>query len=372
MKINKSQQNIQNILDLADIKINGKQPSDIQVNNEQFYSRVLGGGSLALGESYMDGWWDSEQLDEFFAKALTMELDKKIISADLVLHIAKSKIINAQNKARSKKVAEQHYDLGNSFYAAMLDKRMQYTCAYWKDTDDLDIAQEQKLDLICRKINLTATDKVLELGCGWGGFAKYAAEKYGCSVTGYNISEEQVNYANDYCKGLPVSIIKADYREAQGEYDKVVSIGLCEHVGYKNYAQIMTVASNCLKDQGLFLLHTIGGLNSVTITDPWIEKYIFPNSMLPSIQQLARAAEGLFVIEDLHNFGADYDKTLMAWFENFEQNWPQYQEQYGDRFYRMWKYYLLACAGSFRARKNQLWQIVLSKNGVPGGYNSVR
>lgn len=344
----------------------------MQVYNEKLYSRVLAGGSLALGEAYMDGWWDSEQLDEFFSKALAAKLEKKIVSVGLVMHVAKSRIINTQNKIRSKKVAEQHYDLGNKFYTAMLDKRMQYTCGYWPEANNLEEAQEHKLDLVCKKIGLTAKDKVLELGCGWGGFAKFAAENYGCSVVGYNISSEQVKYAQEKCKDLPVKIIKADYREARGEFDKVVSIGLCEHVGYKNYNEIMNVANRCLKNKGLFLLHTIGSLKSVTSLDPWIEKYIFPNGMLPSIKQLAEATEGLFVTEDLHSFGADYDKTLMAWNENFEEHWPEFKEQYGERFYRMWKYYLLACAGAFRARRNQLWQLVLCKGGVVGGYKSIR
>ena len=357
---------------MADIQINGSRHWDMIVKEEKLYERILAGGSLALGEAYMDGWWEVKQLDEFFSKGLMAELDKKIVSPSLLLHIAKSKIINAQNKKRSKKVAQQHYDLGNAFYAAMLDKRMQYTCGYWKDTDNLEQAQEQKLDLVCKKIGLTSKDSVLELGCGWGGFAKYAAEKYGCHVTGYNISQEQVKYAKENCQGLPVEFIKADYREATGKFDKIVSIGLCEHIGYKNFDNFMQLTHKCLKDQGLFLLHTIGGLKSVTTTDPWIEKYIFPNSMLPSVKQLAGAAEGFFVIEDFHNFGTDYDKTLMAWDENFEANWSKYKEQYGERFYKMWKYYLLSCAGSFRARKNQLWQFVLCKGGVPGGYKSLR
>jgi len=215
-------------------------------------------------------------------------------------------------------------------------------------------------------------DRVLELGCGWGGFAKYAAEKYGCSVTAYNISKEQVKYGQEKCKGLPVKIIRGDYRTAKGTFDKVVAIGLAEHIGFKNYKAFMKVAHRCLKKDGLFLIHTIGRNSSKNRTDPWIEKYIFPNGMLPSLNQLSQAADGLFVIEDWHIFGGDYAETLMAWFKNFDKNWPKYRQQYGDRFYRMWKYYLLACAGTFRTRKNQLWQIVLSKDGITSGYESVR
>jgi cyclopropane-fatty-acyl-phospholipid synthase len=363
---------VQKLLDKADIRINGKRPWDIKVHNPKLYSRVLTGGSLALGESYMDNWWDVKELDQLLFRLLDAKLNKKIITPRIVLHAIRSRIINLQSKSGSKKVAEVHYDLGNDFYAAMLGKRMQYTCAYWKDGDTLDSAQERKLDLICKKIMLKPGEKVLELGCGWGGFAKYAAEKYGCEVTAYNISKEQVKYAREITKGLPVNIVEADYRNAEGSYDKVVAIGICEHVGHKNYGKLIDVAHRCLKDQGIFLLHTIGRNRSTTHTDPWIEKYIFPNSMLPSMKQLTESYEGKFVMEDWHNFSTDYDKTLMEWYANFDKHWPKFKDKYGDRFYRMWKYYLLASAASFRVRNNQLWQIVLSKGGLSGGYKSIR
>ncbi|MCG2809685.1 MAG: class I SAM-dependent methyltransferase, partial [Candidatus Portnoybacteria bacterium] len=154
--------------------------------------------------------------------------------------------------------------------------------------------------------------------------------------------------------------------------DGIVSIGMFEHVGYKNYQTYMKVARNCLKDNGLFLLHTIGRNVARVATDPWMNKYIFPNSVIPSPEKIINAAKGLFALEDWHNFGADYDKTLMAWHQNFKNNWDKIKNIYDQRFYRMWSYYLLACAGSFRVRKNQVWQIVFSKNGVAGGYASVR
>ncbi len=364
---------IQAILAQADIQINGSRPGDVQIHNEEFYSRALAGGTLAIGESYMDGWWDSAQLDVTFHKALAAELDKKILAKDVIWHVLKSKIINRQTTERSKQVAEQHYNLGNEFYSAMLGRTMQYTCGYWcTGAKNLDEAQDNKLELVCRKLQLKPGDTVLELGSGWGMLAKYIAEKYGCAVTSYNISAEQVVFAKQQCAGLPVHIIQADYRTATGTFDKVVSVGMTEHVGYKNYDQFLTLAKNCLKPGGLFLLHTIGGVTSVTTTEPWFDKYIFPQSMLPSIAQLAKAAEGKFVIEDLHNFGSDYDRTLMAWYANFMGHWPKFKAQYGERFFRMWQYYLLSCAGSFRARKNQLWQLVLSRGGIPGGYQAPR
>ena len=367
-----SKQIIQQLLSLCDIKINGNNPWDIQVHNKKFYSRILRDGSLGLGESYMDGWWDCKYLDQFFYKILSAQLDKKIITPKMVANVIKAKLFNMQNISRSRKVAEEHYDLGNEFYSSMLDKRMQYTCAYWKNAKNLDQAQENKLDLICKKLKLKKGESVLELGCGWGELAKYMAEKYKCKVTAYNISKEQLKYARLNCKGLPINFIEKDYRLAVGKYDKIVSIGLCEHIGYKNYKNFMLLVNNCLKDNGLFLLHTIGKDISVTTTDPWIAKYIFPNSMLPSVKQISTASEGLFVLEDWHNFGADYDTTLMAWYSNFEKNWDKFEIIYGKRFYRMWRYYLLSCAGLFRARRTQLWQVIFSKNGYPNGYVSIR
>jgi cyclopropane-fatty-acyl-phospholipid synthase len=366
------QQKAQEILSLADVQINGNRYWDIKVHDEKFYTKVFSEGSLGLGEAYMDGLFDCEELDQFFDKILRVRLDEKVVPSSLFLSFIQAKIFNKQNRAKSKEVAHKHYNLGNDLYLKMLDKRMLYTCAYWKNASSLDEAQEHKLELICKKIRLKKNDKVLDLGCGWGSFAKYAAEKYGCHVTAVNIAEEQLKYGRESCKGLPVDFIKSDYRDVRGHFDKVVAIGLCEHVGPKNYGSLMKVAHDSLDNEGLFLLHTIGWHRSGIIGEPWLDKYIFPNSVLPSIKQLSEAAEGYFIIEDLHNFGADYDKTLMAWFEKFDHNWPTLKKDYDERFYRMWKYYLLMCAGTFRARYNQLWQLVLSKGGVRGGYESVR
>jgi cyclopropane-fatty-acyl-phospholipid synthase len=357
----------------AGLAVNGHHPWDPQVHDERLYDRVLAGGSLALGEAYMDGWWDAEDLSGFFTRVHLARLER-YVGRDLetLMIVAKALLLNLQSRARAHDVVKVHYDIGNDLYTAFLDPFNQYTCGYFKGTDDLNVAQEQKLDLICRKLGLKKGDTVLDIGCGWGGFAKFAAERYGVVVTGISISDEQVAYAKEFCKGLPVTIEKKDYRDVTGIFDKVLICGMIEHVGYKNYRGIMEVVHRVLKDDGMFLLHTIGTSVSETTTDPWIHKYIFRNGHLPSIRQISRAIEGFFVMEDWHDFGAYYDQTLMAWFKNFDAAWPRLKEKYGDRFYRMWKYYLLCSAGSFRSRKNQLWQVVLSKNGVPGGYTSVR
>jgi len=321
----------------------------------------------------MDGWWDCQHLDEFFYQVLRSQLSSKVgRSWSLLFEVLMARAVNMQSKRKAFQIGEIHYDLGNELFTDMLDQRMVYSCAYWKDAQTLDEAQENKLDLICRKLGLRPGMRILDIGCGWGGLLKYAAEKYRVEAVGITVSKEQVEFGKAWCVGFPVEIRLQDYRDLNETFDRVVSVGMIEHVGYKNYRVYMAVVHRCLKDDGLFLLHTIGGNRSVHSVDPWMNRYIFPNGMLPSIKQLGGAIEGLFVMEDWHNFSADYDKTLMAWHGNFERNWDKLKPKYGDRFHRMWEYYLLSCAGAFRARGNQLWQIVLSKEGVVGGYNSMR
>jgi cyclopropane-fatty-acyl-phospholipid synthase len=367
-----AKEKISNIFHDAGITVQGKNEWDIQVHDERFFNRILFKWSLGFGESYMDGWWDTNALDQLIYRLYTSNIDNKNSNLPSKIDMCKARLLNQQSKLRARKVAHVHYDIGNDMYSKMLGHTMQYTCAYWKNAQSLDEAQENKLDLICRKLQLQKGEKVLELGCGWGSFAKFAAENYGVEIEAYNISREQVEFARERNKGLPVTIHLADYRDAQGTYDKVAAIGLCEHVGYKNYATLMEVAHRSLKKHGLFLLHSIANNVSTTHCDPWFNKYIFPNGMLPSVKQLGETIEGLFVMEDWHNFGPDYDKTLVEWYHNFDRHWPLYREKYGVRFYRMWKYYLLSLAGAFRARRIQLWQVVMSKNGVQGGYESIR
>lgn len=364
---------VEQLLAHADVQINGSRPWDIQVHNEALYGRVIRGGSLAFGEAYMDGWWDCEQLDELMARILRANLSEKFkVTPANVFNLLTATLFNKGSKNKAFEIGTAHYDAGNDIFGAMLDKRMVYTCGYWSNAKNLNDAQEAKLDLVCRKIGLKPGQTVLDIGCGWGSFAKFAAEKYKAHVTGVTVSKEQLELGRQNCKGLSVELKLEDYRSITGKFDHVISLGMFEHVGVKNYATYMALARRTLKDDGIFLLHTIGGNRSVTHTDPWIEKYIFPNSMLPSVQQIAKAAEGKFVMEDWHNFSADYEKTLLAWYHNFNSGWPQLQKKYGDRFYRMWRYYLLSCAGLFRARQGQLWQIVFSAKGVNGGYRSIR
>jgi len=368
----KFETHINNWLEDTDVKINGDRDWDIQIHDSRFYRRVFFDGALGLGESYMDSWWETIQLDQLFHKLLVTDLEHKVKTrADLLVKL-QSKIFNLQAMRRAFHVGKKHYDIGNDLFSCMLDKRLTYTCGYWKHADTLDQAQEDKLDLICRKIGLQENQRVLDIGCGWGSFLKFAAEKYGAQTVGITVSQEQADYVRKDCKHLPVEVRLQDYRELNEKFDHIVSIGMFEHVGFKNYKKYMQVAARCLKDEGLFLLHTIGSNYTRHNPDPWVNKYIFPNGMLPSLKDISIATENVFVLEDHHSFGTDYDKTLMAWFTNFDNNWDLLSNKYGEKFYRMWKYYLLCCAGAFRARNIQLWQFVLSKNGVIGGYDSVR
>ncbi len=360
-----SEKMVRELLATAEIEVNGDQPWDIQVHDDRLYGRLLRDASLGLGESYMDCWWDCEAIDVFIDRVLRAKIRKKVEkNLRLALHVLQAKLFNRQSSSRAKEVAERHYDLGNDLYRAMLDKRLNYTCAYWKDADNLDDAQEAKLDLVCCKIGAKPGMQILELGCGWGSFARYAAEKYGASVVGVNISKEQVALGRELCEGLPVELRLQDYRNVEGQYDAVISIGVMEHVGYKNYRTYMKVVDRCLKPDGVAFVHTIGTNISRTTGEPWTDKYIFPNGMLPSITQLGKAMEGLFVMEDWHNIGPNYDPTLMAWHANFSKAWPELKEKYGERFRRMWEYYLLSSAGGFRSRSQQLWQIVFTREGT--------
>lgn len=352
---------------LGDIRVNGDRPWDFQVKNPAIWQRMLRDGSMGVGEGYVEGWWDVESLDGFLFRIRKYKVLEALSgffggSWQNRLYVLQSKMLNLQDKEKSKRVARQHYDIGNDLYTRMLDPYMQYTCAYWKGADSLNQAQENKLDLICRKLKLEKGMRLLDIGCGWGGLLKFAAQKYGVIGVGLTLSKEQQKWGQESVKDLPVEILLTDYRDYSATpFDRVVSIGILEHVGYKNHRDYMQIVSNHLKDDGLALLHTIGDSVSTTTTEPWVDKYIFPGGQIPSLQQLSSSWENILTIQDLHNIGPDYDLTLMAWYENFKQAWPELKDKYGEEFYRLWEYYLLSCAGSFRAGYLQLWQMVFTK-----------
>lgn len=360
------------LLSTAGITVGGHRPWDMQVHHPATFDRILTRGSLGLGESYMDGWWDCKAVDEFIARVLRARLDEQVGRAGWIWASLKARLTNLQSEHRAWQVGEVHYDLGNDLYEAMLDPSMAYSCGYWAQATDLEGAQEAKLDLICQKLQLRPGMTLLDIGCGWGSLMLFAAQHYGVRCVGLTISKEQARSGAHKAGTLPVRFELADYRQfnLQGaqRFDRVASVGMFEHVGHKNYRSYFDMVHRSLGADGLFLLHTIGKNQAGAAIDPWIERYIFPNGVLPSASEIGLFSEHDFVLEDWHSLGADYDRTLMAWHQRFEAAWPQLQAKYGERFYRMWRYYLLCCAGTFRARDNQLWQVVLSPRGVAGGY----
>ncbi len=352
---------VRGLLDLADVRVGGTRPQDIRVTDSAFYERVLRDGRLGVGESYLDEQWEAVQLDHFIAQVLQANLQEKVRDWRTVLYAAAAKLTNFQSAARVFRSVEHHYDIGNDLYRAMLGDSWAYTCGYWANATTLDAAQRAKFDLICRKLELEPGMKVLELGCGWGSFARFAAEHYGVEVTGYTISQEQIALARTLCRGLPIELRLEDYRLATGTYDRVVSIGMMEHVGHKNHRAYFRTVERCLGRGGLGFVHTIGSNVSETLIDSFYHKYLFPNALIPSLAQITRAMEGLFVPRDVHNIGPDYDPTLLAWHDNFEAAWPELKAHYDERFHRLWRFYLLSSAGSFRAGFTQLYQIVFSR-----------
>ena len=377
MAIHPLRQRVLALLEAAGLEADGPGECDPRIHDERFYGRVVRQGSLGLGESYMDGWWTVPSLDGMLHRLLRHGIDQRVHGVSSRLDDLRAWLLNLQTGRRARKVGEQHYDLGNDLFEAMLGERLVYSCGYWPRAADLDEAQVAKLDLVCRKLGLRPGMRVLDIGCGWGEALKFAAERYGIEGVGVTISREQAGYARRLCAGLPIEIRLQDYRELHEPYDRIFSIGMFEHVGAKNYDAYFEVARRCLRDDeatggGLFLLHCIGSNVSVRHTDPWIGRYIFPNSMLPSARQITACTEGRFVTEDWHNFGTDYDLTLQAWRANIEAAWGTLPSRYDERFRRMWRYYLAASMAAFRARRIQLWQIVLSPRGVPGGYLAPR
>ncbi len=353
------------LLEHAGIRIDGPDPWDIQVKDDRWYGRVWRQKNLGLGESYMDGWWECERLDEMICRLLAGGIEREVRgNLKYRIGLLPTLLFNLQSRSRSRRNAERHYDLGNDLFLSFLDSCNQYSCGYFAGTDDLEQAQQYKMELISRKLDLTPEDQVLDIGCRWGGLARYLADTHRCTVTGVNVSREQLRFARESCRDLPVHFVDCDYRSIDGSFDKIVSVGMFEHVGADNYRDFMQVAHRCLEDDGVFLLHTIGGnISRKGRAEPWIAKYIFPNGLLPSMAQISSATEKLFVIEDWHNIGPHYDRTLMAWNARFQDAWPQLRPRYDARFKRMWEYYLLSCAGAFRARELQVWQIVMTKHG---------
>lgn len=363
---------VERLLGDSDIRIDGDRPWDVRVHDDRLYARVLRSGTLGLGEAYMDGWWDCDAIDQMVARAQAAGTAARLSVPLARVGALAARVRNEQSPDRAREVGERHYDVGNDLYERMLDKQMIYSCGYWRDATDLDSAQEAKLALVAAKLDLRPGMRVLDIGCGWGGAAAYLARNHGCEVVAVTVSREQAVLARERTAGLPVEVRLQDYREIDEPFDRVYSIGMFEHVGIRNYPTYFDLCRKVLRDpDGLALLHTIGKQRSSHGSDRWVSKYVFPNSVLPSAAQITRAVEGRLVLQDWQNIGTDYDPTLMAWHANVEAAWDDLPA-YDERFRRMWRFYLLSSAGSFRAGTLQLWQVVFSRDGLTEAYRGVR
>jgi cyclopropane-fatty-acyl-phospholipid synthase len=355
-----AERQIRILLERAEVEINGPSPWDPQIHNQDLFPRVWAQGSVGLGEAYMDHWWDCERLDEFFNRIVRARLSEQIpIAPHLLWLLLKSRIQNRQRKGLARAAAESHYNIDIDIFEATFDRRLNGSCGHWKDAQTLDSAQEAKLALICHKAQLQRGQRVLDIGSGWGAFTGFAAEKFGVECIGVTVSSGQIEYCRKRYAHLPVEFHLNDYRDIKVNVDHIVSIEMLEHVGPKNYRTYFRCARHCISNDGMFLLQTILANEPSPVLDPWLNKYIFPNAVLPTLGEVATATQGLFTIQDFYSFGADYDKTLMAWHQNFQSRRPMIARKYGDRFCRMWDYYLSGCAGGFRARMINVGQLVL-------------
>ena len=356
------------LLARAGITINGKQPWDLQVRDPRAYERLLRHGSVGFGEAFMDGSLDCERVDLLAERVYRTALLERIEVKTALLHALKVWLNPFGSRSRSFEIGEYHYDTGNDLFQVMLDPYMIYSCGYWQRAQTLDAAQRDKLELICRKLQLQPGMRVLDIGCGWGGLARYAAERYGVTVVGISVSQEQIELGRRLSAGLAVELRYVDYRDLDETFDRVVSVGMFEHVGRRHYPAFFAACDRCLKPSGIMLLHTVGYLKEEAI-NPWYDKYVMPGVEFPTVANIIDSAGRNLVLEDFHTWeGGHYDKTLMAWFERFDAGWGELKQNYGEVFYRMWKLYLQGCAGAFRAERMRVWQLVFSKGGIPGGY----
>ncbi|OXA37401.1 cyclopropane-fatty-acyl-phospholipid synthase [Folsomia candida] len=348
----------------------GKGPLGIRVHDEkEFYLRVFVRRHTGLFEAHMD-------------KVCTINDVKAMVISGLqstktlaFMHPLSTILdrFNLQSRSKVWQVGAEHYDLGNDLFETILCKNLLYTCAYWRNSSDLESAQIAKMDLVARKLKLKPGMKVLDIGFGYGALDYHLAKHYGVSVVAISISKGQIQHATKLCDGLPVEFRICDYRDLNEKFDRIAVIGMIEHVGHKNYREFFKVCNRCLTDDGLMLLHTIvNNDRNILGFDYWCHKYIFPNGCIPYYLQVCKAIEDVFLIEDWQNFGYDYYKTLAAWEVKFEENWDKLAPKYGERFHRMWHIYLNCAQAFFQTRSYQLWQIVLSKRGVERGYESVR
>lgn len=344
----------------------GEPSAIIEVKHPEFYRRLLQGGSIAAGEAYMDGWWDSPDLSALMElMAINMAALDSIEDKSSLLTRILYKLghwVNRNTLAQSRENIQAHYDLGNDLYETFLDERMLYSSGiYATPTDTLEQAQINKMERLCQQLKLESTDQVMEIGTGWGGMAIYMAKHYGCHVTTTTISDEQYQYAVQQVEraGLTdkITLLKQDYRLLEGQYDKLVSIEMIEAVGKQFLVSYLKKCQSLLKPRGLM------AIQAITIADQrydyyadnvdFIQKYIFPGGFLPSITALtSHATQNTdLVVRDLFDIGGDYARTLVDWRQRFELSLEKVKALgYDERFIRMWRYYFCYCEGGFRAQ----------------------
>ncbi len=353
---------VEHIFSRAGVSINGTKPWDIRVNDNRFYRDVLINGSLGLGESYMRQQWTTDDLEGLFYRLCSSDLEKtsrRIPSQ----HFSRlfDFFINRQSHARAKSNAEHHYNLGNDLFFEFLGKFKNYSCGYFENADTLDEAQAAKMHKLCQLLDLKKGDRLLDVGGGWGEFAKFAATQYDCDVTSINIAQEQINHAREHCRDTAVEIVKSDYRDMTGTYNKIAVVAMFTHVGHKNYRVFMQTMSGLLEPGGKMVMETVGGLESKTRCEPWTDKYIFPGGLIPSMEQIDHSVRGLFKRDSVHEFGHHYAVTLQHWHRNFIEAWPRLRAHYSESMRLMFEYFFLSVAGDFRAKGLLHYHIAFSK-----------
>jgi cyclopropane-fatty-acyl-phospholipid synthase len=348
----------------------------LNVSDDSVWYDIITKANLGIAEGYMHGKIDVDPLPLFLSllndTSIGTRRKEKFDVLGMVIGAIEAPtqmmgwLFNLQTKELSSRVTKQHYDAGNDLYEVMLGPSMSYTCAYWKDAENLDQAQEAKFNLIMRKLELQPGMKVADLGMGWGTAAAYMHKHGKVNVTGVSLSEKQVEWAQNNLVKDGLRFIWSDYREhcedpdIVGTYDRIYSIGMFEHIGPKNYEPFFKCIKALLKPDGLAVVHTIGEPDFVAASDQFLEKYIFPGAVIPTLPMATKAFEHHFILEDFQNFGHDYSKTLAAWHVNSLKFFRENPNAYSPEFQRMWEYYLKMCEALFELRINQLWHFVLS------------